>query len=70
MGFGNLTVKAKLTAAFGCLAVIVLVVSALAVRALNQGHEAYASYVNETGARMSLANDVLDATNARAGAYI
>ncbi len=66
MSFGNLTVKAKLTAAFGCLAAIVLVVSALALRALSQGHEDYALYVNETGARISLANDVLDATNARA----
>ncbi len=66
MIFRNLTVKAKLTAAFGCLAALVLVVSALAVRALSNGHEDYANYVNETGARMTLANDVLDATNARA----
>jgi methyl-accepting chemotaxis protein-1 (serine sensor receptor) len=66
MGLENMTVKQKLTTAFGCLAAIVVVVSALAVRALSQGHEDYASYVNEAGARLSLANDVLDATNARA----
>jgi len=66
MNFGNLTVKAKLTAAFGCVAAIVLVVSGLAMRALSQEHESYARYVNETGARISIANDVLDATNARA----
>ncbi len=66
MSLGNMTVKAKLTAAFGCLAAIVLVVSALAVRALSQGHDDYASYVGETGARLALANDILDATNARA----
>ncbi len=66
MSLGKMTVKAKLTAAFGCLAAIVLVVSALAVRALSQGHDDYASYVGETGARLALANDILDATNARA----
>lgn len=54
MSLGNMTVKAKLTAAFGCLAAIVLVVSALAVRALSQGHDDYASYVGETGARLAL----------------
>ena len=66
MSLGNMTVKAKLTTAFGCLAAVVLVVSALAVRALNQGHENYASYVGETGVRLALANDILDATNDRA----
>ena len=66
MSLANLTVKAKLTAAFGCLAAIVLVVSALAVTALSQEHESYSNYVNETGARISLAGDLLDATNARA----
>ena len=66
MSLGNMTVKAKLTTAFGCLSAIVLIVSALAVRALSQGHEDYASYVGETAARLTLANDILDATNARA----
>jgi len=66
MNFQSLTVKAKLSAAFGALAFIVIVVSALALRALGQGQEHYAGYVNETGARMELANDVLDAANARA----
>jgi len=66
MNLGNLSVRAKLAAGFGVLAALVLVVSALAVRALSNGHEDYASYVNETGTRISLANDVLDATNARA----
>jgi hypothetical protein len=66
MNLENMTVRAKLTAAFGGLAAIVLVVSAIAVRALGEGHDNYASYVGETGVRLSLANDVLDATNARA----
>jgi methyl-accepting chemotaxis protein-1 (serine sensor receptor) len=66
MGFGRMTVKAKLSVAFGCLAAIVLVVSALAVRALGHGHDNYARYVGETGHRLATANDILDATNARA----
>jgi len=66
MSSGSLTVKAKLSAAFGSLAAIVLIVSGLAIHALSRGHERYKSYVDETGARIALARDVLDATNARA----
>ncbi len=66
MSFGNLSVKAKLTAAFGALAAIVFLVSALAIRALGESHSDYATYVGEAGARIALATDVLDATNARA----
>ena len=66
MNFGNLTVRAKLAAGFACLAALVLAVSAFAVRALSNGHDDYAGYVNETGTRISLAKDVLDAANARA----
>lgn len=39
MSLGNLRVKSKLTAAFGSLSAIVLVVSALATTALSQGHD-------------------------------
>jgi len=60
------TVKAKLTAAFGGLAAIVLIVSFIGIRALSHGHDQFARYVNETEARTTLANEVLDATNARA----
>jgi methyl-accepting chemotaxis protein len=66
MSSRTLTVKAKLSTAFGSLAAIVLIVSALAIHALSRGHDQYESYVNETGARIGLANEVLDATNARA----
>jgi methyl-accepting chemotaxis protein-1 (serine sensor receptor) len=66
MGIASLSVRAKLVLAFGILAAIVGVVSALSVRALGAGHDAYASYVNETGARIALAHDILDASNARA----
>jgi methyl-accepting chemotaxis protein len=66
MKFANLTVRGKLTAAFGTLTAIVLVVSGQSIRALGHLHDDFASYVNETGARTALANDLLDATNARA----
>jgi methyl-accepting chemotaxis protein-1 (serine sensor receptor) len=66
MSLRKLTVRSRLAVAFGSLAAIVLVVSLLAVRALRQGHEDYASYVGEASVRLALANDVLDATNARA----
>ena len=66
MNFEKLTVKAKLLAGFGVLTAIVLIMSALAIRALGRGHDDYASYVGETGARLVLANAVLEATNERA----
>jgi methyl-accepting chemotaxis protein len=66
MKFANLTVRGKLTAAFGTLTAIVLVVSGLSIRSLGHLHDDFATYVNETGARTALANDLLDATNARA----
>lgn len=66
MNLSKLTVRAKLTAAFGLLVAVVLIVSALAVHALGSSHDSFADYVNEQAARMALANDVLDAANARA----
>ncbi|MBL8301795.1 MAG: MCP four helix bundle domain-containing protein [Ideonella sp.] len=66
MNLHSITVRAKLLLAFGVLAALVLTVSALAVKALGDGHEDYSSYVHETAARIALANDVLDAANARA----
>jgi methyl-accepting chemotaxis protein len=66
LNFANLTVRAKLSAGFGLLAAIVLAVSALSLRALGSGHDDYASYVNDTAVRITLANNVVDATNARA----
>ncbi len=62
------TVRAQLAASFGLLAALVLLVSILAVRALGDGYGHYATYVNDTGARVSIANHVLDAANARAAA--
>jgi methyl-accepting chemotaxis protein len=62
----NLTVKAKLAWAFGLLATIVLLVSALALRALNGEHQRFSGYVLDTSARMALATDVRIGANARA----
>jgi methyl-accepting chemotaxis protein len=62
----NASMRAKLLGAFGVLVTVVLVVSVLAIRALGQGHDTYATYISEHAARMALANDILDAANARA----
>ncbi len=62
----DLTVRAQLTAAFGILVALVALVSAVAVRSLSATHEDFSGYVNEQAVRMDLANDVLDAANARA----
>jgi methyl-accepting chemotaxis protein len=66
MNFAQLSVRAKLLAGFGTLAAFVMVVSGVSVRSLAVGHEDFASYVGDTAVRITLANDVLDATNARA----
>ena len=66
MSFSNLSVKAKLLAGFGSLALAVSCVSAVALSALGSSHEDFSSYIAEDAVRISLANDVLDAANARA----
>ena len=66
MRFQDLSVKTKLAVAFALVAAIVLVVSGIAIRALHAEHASFSSYVNETAVRITLANDVHDAANARA----
>jgi len=66
MGIDRLSVKARLLAGFMLLAVIVLAVAALAMRALGQEHATFTQYAGETSQRVSLANNILDAANARA----
>jgi len=66
MHLKTLSVQAKLAWGFGLLASIVGIVSALAMRALANGHEDFSGYVNEDSVRVTLANDILDAANARA----
>jgi methyl-accepting chemotaxis protein-1 (serine sensor receptor) len=66
MKFENLSIRAKLTTAFGGLAVIVLLVSGVAIHALGLSHKAFIDYVGETSRRVAYANEVHDATLARA----
>ncbi|HNW61439.1 MAG TPA: methyl-accepting chemotaxis protein [Piscinibacter sp.] len=66
MNLSNLSVKAKLGAGFGLLALVVTCVSAMSLRSLEASHDDFQTYVEDDAARISLANDVLDAANARA----
>jgi methyl-accepting chemotaxis protein len=66
MGIDRLSVKARLFAGFMLLAVIVLAVAALSVRALGHEHATFTQYAGETSQRVSMANNILDAANARA----
>ena len=66
MNIHTLSVRARLLSAFGVLCILTLAVSSLAIKALGDGHEDFSTHVHETAARMELANDVLDAANARA----
>ena len=66
MNLGNFSIRHKLTTAFAVLAGIVLCVCGLAINALSVEHHAFSSYVNENAARLALANEMLDAANARA----
>ena len=66
MGIDRLSIKARLLAGFLFLALIVLCVAALSLRALGQEHATFTQYVGETAQRVTLANGILDAANARA----
>ncbi|MCW5667687.1 MAG: MCP four helix bundle domain-containing protein [Piscinibacter sp.] len=66
MRFDRFSVRARLLGGFGFLAGIVLLLSAAAIQALSGAHANYAGYVNDVAVRLTVANDVLDATNARA----
>ena len=60
------TVRAQLTWAFGGLALMVLVVSALALKALNEANGRFENYVTGVGERMALVNDLRQAVDLRA----
>jgi len=62
----NLSVKKQLSLAFGALAVLVLLVSLLALRGLSGANDRFAGYVNGAAERESLAVDVRIAANRRA----
>ncbi|WP_430438090.1 MCP four helix bundle domain-containing protein [Methylibium petroleiphilum] len=66
MQFRHLSVKHKLATAFALLTAVVLVVSGVAIRALASEHQSFTHYVDQTAVRITMANDVLDAANARA----
>ena len=61
-----LTVRLRLMAGFGAMAVIVLVVAVLAGTSLSANQARFASYVAGDAERLRLAEDVLNAANARA----
>jgi methyl-accepting chemotaxis protein len=66
MNINQMTVRARLTAAFGVLVVIVLLVSGQSLRSLGAAHNDLVEYVNETSARGMLGAAVRGAAFARA----
>jgi CHASE3 domain sensor protein len=65
MNLRQMTVKAKLSAGFGVLAAIVLVVSGLSVKALNDSNDRFSSYVAGISARAEMAERVRTAVDRR-----
>src|SRR5450830_1672858 len=66
MSFQNMSVRAKLSAAFGGLALLVLVVAGVALNALQDANLAFESYVNGVNARATLASRIHSEVDARA----
>lgn len=62
----NLTVKAKLTWAFGGLALLVLLIAALSIKSLGDANERFESYVDGVRARADTAHLVREAIDLRA----
>ncbi|MXK55712.1 methyl-accepting chemotaxis protein [Burkholderia pseudomallei] len=66
MNFQNMTVNTKLTLAFGALVGLVLLVSVLALHALGDANDRFASYVSGISARAEAAEQVRTAVDRRA----
>jgi methyl-accepting chemotaxis protein len=66
MNFRNMTVKAQLTAAFGGLAVLVLLVAGLSIKNLSDAHHRFDGYITGIHARATLADDIGTAVDRRA----
>ncbi|MHA7164729.1 methyl-accepting chemotaxis protein, partial [Burkholderia pseudomallei] len=66
MNFQNMTVSTKLTLAFGALVGLVLLVSVLALHALGDANDRFASYVSGISARAEAAEQVRTAVDRRA----
>ncbi|MFM0735785.1 methyl-accepting chemotaxis protein [Paraburkholderia xenovorans] len=62
----QLTVKAKLTTAFGVLALSVLLVAGMAVKSLDDADQRFADYISGSSARAELAGRVRTAVDRRA----
>ena len=66
MMLSNMTVRGKLTAAFGGLAVLVLIVSGLSLKSLGDANGRFQGYVKGLNARASMATEVRTAIDRRA----
>jgi methyl-accepting chemotaxis protein-1 (serine sensor receptor) len=66
MKLNQLSVKAKLSGAFGMLAIIVLAVSGLALKELNDANNRFAGYISGIHARADMAEAVRTAVDDRA----
>jgi methyl-accepting chemotaxis protein len=62
----NMTVRTKLTAAFGLLTVMVLLISGFAIKSLSDSYDRFDSFVNGNSARVALGNAVRTTINLRA----
>lgn len=62
----NTSVRSKLAWAFGLLALIVLVVSGFAFKELKDANDEFENFVSGINARLAVANEVINAVNARA----
>ncbi len=66
MKFRDLSIKTRLLAGFGTLALVVLVVSGLSLRALSQSTDGFSAYINGLNARAEVAAQVRTAVDRRA----
>ncbi|MDN7179424.1 methyl-accepting chemotaxis protein [Caballeronia sp. SEWSISQ10-4 2] len=66
MNSNRLTVKAKLSVAFGLLAVVVLIVSVISLKSLNDANDRFYSFVNGINARAEMAESIRTAVDDRA----
>ena len=66
MNLSQMTIKAKLTAGFGVLAAIVVVVSGMSLHALSNSTEGFSNFVHGINARAAAATEVRTAVDRRA----
>ncbi|WP_321793862.1 methyl-accepting chemotaxis protein [Caballeronia sp. J97] len=66
MNLKNITIKSKLIAGFGILAVLVVLVAGMSLRALSAATDGFAHYVNGINARADVASQIRTAVDRRA----